>query len=350
MAYNKSKLVFRDFCKSKELWMKRIFILSIISLLAIGSLLAKEDVLIDFTQLVAETSAEDNNGVTALNEATTIDTSNHTANNYTDEQKALMKTSLAIENWLVKISSSSASVQSQSVSKSKESASKAYGTVLGVRARFPNANWNAVAAIKPPFEIPAYEPPAEGSEAASKFEGGFGVIKNVGTIKSVAVNVYGLNYPYTLYLILLDGAGKEIPINLGSLNFQGWGEVRWDNPRYAQDVRDRQLASAPIYPQESSLIKFGEFRIIKTGDQRGGDFITYFKDVKVIYDQAILEEERDIDDEAVWQIQTTSESAKNKASQANQSNRLFLQALDKKKQAAETFGEQQEAAAAEEEE
>ncbi|MDR0707925.1 MAG: flagellar filament outer layer protein FlaA [Treponema sp.] len=321
--------------------MKRIFILSIISLLAIGSLLAKEDVLIDFTQLVADTSAEDNNGITALNEATTIDTSNHTANNYTDEQKALMKTSLAIENWLVKISSSSATIQNQSVSKSKEATSAAYGTVLGVRARFPNANWNAAVTVKPPFEIPAYEPAAEGSEAGSKFEGGFGVIKNVGTIKSVAVNVYGLNYPYTLYLILLDGAGKEIPINLGSLNFQGWGELRWDNPRYAQDVRDRQLAFTPIYPQESSLIKFGEFRITKSGEQRGGDFITYFKDVKVIYDQAVLEEERDIDDEAVWQIQTDRENEKNKATQANQSNSLFLQALDKKRQAAESFDQQE---------
>ncbi|MDR1072493.1 MAG: flagellar filament outer layer protein FlaA [Treponema sp.] len=323
--------------------MKRIFILSIISLVAIGSLLANEDVLIDFSQLAADTPAEENNGVTALNEATAIDTSNHTANNYTDEQKALMKTSLAIENWLVKISNSSATIQNQTVSKSKESASKAYGTVLGVRAQFPNASWNAVATIKPPFEIPAYEPAAEGSEASSKFEGGYGVIKNVGTIKSIAVNVYGLNYPYTLYLILIDGAGKEISVNLGPLNFQGWGELRWDNPRYAQDVRDRQLASAPIYPQESSLIKFGEFRIIRTGDQPGGDFITYFKDVKVIYDQAVLEEERDIDDEAVWQIQTVRESAKNKAAQANQSNSLFLQAVDKKRQAAESFGDQQAA-------
>ncbi|MDR2792695.1 MAG: flagellar filament outer layer protein FlaA [Treponema sp.] len=321
--------------------MKRIFILSIISLLAVGSLLAKEDVLIDFTQLVAETKAEDNNGVTALNAATTIDTSNHTANNYTDEQKALMKTSLAIENWLVKISNSSATIQTQSVSKSRESASTAYGTVLGIRARFPNASWNAVATIKPPFEIPAYEPADEGSEAASKFEGGFGVIKNVGTIKSVAVNAYGLNYPYALYLILIDGNGKEIPINLGSLKFQGWGELRWDNPRYAQDVRDRQLNITPIYPQESSLIKFGEFRIIKSGEQPGGDFVTYFKDVKVIYDQAVLEEERDIDDESVWQIQTDRENEKNKAEQARQSNSLFLQAVDKKRQAAESFQDQQ---------
>jgi hypothetical protein len=260
-----------------------------------------------------------------------------------------MKTSLAIENWLVKISSSSATIQNQSVSKSKESASTAYGTVLGVRTRFPNANWNTVATIKPPFEIPAYEPTAEGSDVASKFEGGFGVIKNVGTIKSVAVNVYGLNYPYTLYLILIDGNGKEIPINFGSLKFQGWGELRWDNPRYAQDVRDRQLASAPIYPQEASLIKFGEFRIIKTGDQPGGDFLTYFKDVKLIYDLAVEPEDRDINDEAVWEIQTERENVKNKDTQASQSNSLFLQAVDKKKQATESFDAQQEQAAAEEE-
>lgn len=318
--------------------MKRIFILSIISLLAIGSLFAKEDVLIDFTKLIADTSAADNNGVTALNNATTIDTSNHTANNYTDEQKALMKTSLAIENWLVKMSGSSATVGNQAVSKAKEAPSKANGTVLGVRTLFPNASWNSVVTIKPPFEIPAYEPAGEGdTERASKFEGGYGVVKNVGTLKSVAVNVYGLDYPYTLYLILLDGAGKEIPINMGSLNYEGWGELRWDNPRYAQDVRDRQLAAKPIYPQESSLLKFGEFRVIRDSSQIGGNFVTYFKDVKIIYDEAVLVEERDIDDEAIWQIQTERNNDLNKAEQARQSNELYLQALDKKKQATETF-------------
>jgi hypothetical protein len=321
--------------------MKRIFILSIISLLAVGSLLAKEDVLIDFTKLQADTTAEDNNGVTALNEATTIDTSNHTANNYTDEQKALMKTSLAIDNWLVKISKSSSTPGIQSVSKAKESDSKAHGKVLGARALFPNVSWNATAVIKPPFEIPAFEPAEEGAEAASKFEGGFGVIKNIGTLKSIAVNVYGLNYPYTLYLILVDGNGQEIPINFGSLNFQGWAELRWDNPRYAQDVRDRELATDPIYPQSSSLVKFVEFRIIKDASQKGGDFITYFKDVKVIYDQAVLEEERDIDDESIWQIQTERQNNKNKAEQLKQSNNLYLQALDKQKQAVETFTDQQ---------
>jgi hypothetical protein len=264
-----------------------------------------------------------------------------------------MKTSLAIENWLVKMSSSSATVGNQSVSKAKESASKANGTVLGIRTLFPNANWNSVVTIKPPFEIPAYEPVGEGggdaaatdggdgsSERASKFEGGYGVVKNVGTLKSVAVNVYGLNFPYKLYLILLDGNGKEIPIDMGSLKFQGWGELRWDNPRYADDVRDRQLATAPIYPQDSALLKFGEFRIIKGGNQPGGDFVTYFKDVKIIYDEAVLPEDRDIDDESIWQIETARENDANKAEQARQSNQLYLQALDKKKQATETFTDQ----------
>lgn len=321
--------------------MKRIFILGIVGLLAVGSLLAKEDVLIDFTQLTADGEADDENGIPAQNEATTINTASHAANNYTEEQKKVMVTSLAITNWKVWLSSSSASVENQSLSYTKEAESAANGTVMGVRAHFPVANWNATATVRPPFEIPAYEPASEDATATdpSKFEGGYGVVKNVGTLKSVAVNVYGELFPYTLYVLLLDDKGKETAINMGTLKFSGWGELRWDNPRYVQDVRDRELRLDPLYPFSTPFVKFNGFRIVKDGSQRGGDFISYFKDVKIIYDEAVLETESDIADEAIWNIVSNREANNSKNNSKDLSDRLYFQSLDQKKQAKESFGQ-----------
>ncbi|MDR0785475.1 MAG: flagellar filament outer layer protein FlaA [Treponema sp.] len=329
--------------------MKRIFIFGIVALLAVGSLLAKEDVLIDLSLLTADSAADDENstpqkGVPAQNAATTVDTSSHAASNYTDEQKAVMKTSLAIENWKVSLSSSSASVGNAKLSYTKEASSAKYGTVLGVRVHFPTGSWNANATVKPPFEIPAYEPPDEGSEASSKFEGGYGVVKNVGILKSVAVNVYGEYFPYTLYVILLNDKGEEILINMGSLNFYGWGELRWDNPRYVQDVRNRTLNQKPLYPQSLPFLKFAGFRIFRDASQPGGDFVTYFKDVKIIYDEAILDEQRDIDDESIWSIVSDREADNNKDNMNKLSDQLYHESLDGKKQASEkTFSPSGEA-------
>lgn len=322
--------------------MKRIFIFGIVALLAVGSLLAKEAVLIDFSLLKADSEAADENstpqkGVPAQNEATTVDTSSHAASNYTDEQKAVMKTSLAIENWKVWLSGSSATVDNAKLSYTKESTSAKYGTVLGVRAHFPTGSWNANATVKPPFEIPAYEPKenAEEGDKSSKFEGGYGVIKNVGILKSVAVDVYGEYFPYTLYVILLNDKGEEILINLGSLNFYGWGELRWDNPRYVQDVRNRALNQTPLYPQSLPFLKFAGFRISRDANQPGGDFVVYFKDVKIIYDEAVLDEEKDIDDESIWNIVSEREANNNKSNMNKLSDQLYLESLDGKKQASE---------------
>ncbi|MDR0411716.1 MAG: flagellar filament outer layer protein FlaA [Treponema sp.] len=322
--------------------MKRIFIFGIVALLAVGSLFAKEDVLIDFSLLAADSAAEDENstpqkGVPAQNAATTIDTSSHAASNYTDEQKAVMTTSLAIENWQVWLSNSSASVGNAKLSYTKESTSAKYGTVMGVRAHFPTGSWNANVTVKPPFEVPAYEPKddAEEGDKSSKFEGGYGVIKNVGILKSVAVDVYGEYFPYTLYVILLNDKGEEIPINMGSLNFYGWGELRWDNPRYVQDVRNRALNQAPLYPQSLPFLKFAGFRIFRDASQPGGDFVTYFKDVKIIYDEALLDEERDIDDESIWNIVSDREAGNNKSNMNKLADQLYLESLDGRKQASE---------------
>jgi hypothetical protein len=201
---------------------------------------------------------------------------------------------------------------------------------MGVRVHFPAGPFNSWARIQPPFDIPAFEPPADidddgtitaregqdGVTSISRFEGeeveddegntsaagGLGLVKNVGTIRSVAVQVYGLNFPHTLSVILIDESGAERIIPMGTLNFDGWGELVWNNPQYIANVRNRQISTIPIYPDTMPYVKFGGFLIQRSASHSGGDFITYFKDVKIIYDLAVMPDNRDMDNEAVWNI------------------------------------------------
>jgi hypothetical protein len=195
--------------------------------------------------------------------------------------------------------------------------------VLGVRVHFPEASAYANALITPPFEIPAFETSTVGDDGAiqpgpadfnystgkTRFEDGYGVLKNVAAIKQISVNVYGLNFPHHLSMILIksDGTRQEIPI--GSLKYEGWAELTWDNPEYIQDVRNRATRIYPDYPQNDTFIKFAGFRVSRDANDVGGDFLTYFQQVKVVYDEAKAETEvPDIDDESEWKIIQNRES------------------------------------------
>jgi hypothetical protein len=209
--------------------------------------------------------------------------------------------------------------------------------------------WNSWAIIKPPFEIPAYEPQAEvdddgnvaestdsnGITGPSRFEDGFGVVKNVGTIKSLAVNVYGLNFPHGLSAILIDNQGNQKTVFMGYLNFDGWGELTWNNPQYITEVRNREIRLYPLYPQSTPFVKFGGFLVQRDGDRVGGDFITYFKDVKIIYDKAVLDTDRDIDDEQRWDIIKDRETAKKTFEMERFGQNQVLRYLETQKQATE---------------
>jgi hypothetical protein len=307
--------------------MKRIIILLAIALVMAGMLVAEEATLIDFSLLTADMRVK----VNESDQETKFNQNRHTVMDYgqvaggtfTGEQKALMKTSLAIENWDVKFNSSSQTIANVSNTYTKEADSKAFGTVMGVRVHFPVDYAYSKATIKPPFEIPAYEPMAEvddngviqestsdGITGPSRFEDKYGVLKNVGTIRSIAVNVYGLNFPHGLNVILIDNEGNEKVCFMGYLNYDGWAELTWNNPQYIFEVRNRDLRLYPLYPTSNPFIKFGGFRLDRDADKAGGDFITYFKDVKVIYDKARLDTERDINDEAVWGIINERETQK----------------------------------------
>ena len=329
--------------------MKRMLILVAIALFVTGSLIADEAVLIDFSKLVADTdtNTEDDDDTPTQNGATMMDYGKVAGASYTEEQKAAMQTSLAITNWDVILASSSRTITRQSLSYTAEAPSKQWGKVMGVRIHFPVEPWNSHAFVRPPFEIPAYEPmdeqegeKAESSEgegkSTTKFENGFGVIKNVGTIKSIAVNVYGLNFPHRLSAVIIDSSGKEQNMNMGYLNFDGWAELRWDNPAYVQAVRNRELRLYPLYPTSTPFIKFGGFLVERDAAKEGGDFVGYFKDVKVIYDKAILDTDRDIDDEALWQIIRVREDARKTWEMSRFGQKQVLRYLESQKQATES--------------
>jgi hypothetical protein len=349
----------------KELCMKRMLILVVIAMLA-GPLFADEATLIDFSLLGADIRIRLHDNDTGdrpnQNRRTMMDFSHVAGGSFTTQQRAVMRTSLAIENWEVVLASSSRNVQNISRSYTREAPSRQFGTVLGVRVHFPTEPHNSWAIIKPPFEIPAFEPMADidddgnispmqgndGITSRSRFEAqedgeaAFGVVKNVATIKSIAVNVYGLNFPHGLSTILIDSQGNSRNYFMGYLNFDGWGELIWNNPAYIQEVRNRDIRLFPLYPTSTPFVKFGGFLVQRDAAKPGGDFITYFKDVRIIYDKAVLDTERDIDDEALWNIIRDRETARKVWEMERFGQNQVLRYLELQKQADEPpFGSPQ---------
>jgi hypothetical protein len=178
---------------------------------------------------------------------------------------------------------------------------------------------------------------SDGITGPSRFEQEYGVVKNVGTIRSVAVNAYGLNFPHGLNVILIDSEGNEKTCFMGYLNYDGWAELTWNNPQYIFEVRNRDLRLYPLYPTTMPFIKFGGLRLDRDADKDGGDFVTYFKDVKIIYDKARLETERDIDDEEIWGIIRNRETAKKVSEMERFGQNQILRFLENQMQAKESF-------------
>ena len=220
---------------------------------------------------------------------------------------------------------------------------------MGVRIEFPTWNSNANAKIVPPFDIPAYEPLADADEngvrqeptdeqkASGKtlFEEGYGIVKNVGTIKAISVTTQGMNYPHGLYVLLSDTDGVQRRYFMGYLGFDGWKELRWNNPQYISEIRNREIRVYPIYPRGLPFVKFEGFQVTRDAAHIGGDFIGYFKDVKIIYDKAILQSDRDIADEDIWGIIGKKETARQNAEMAKFGNKQVNRYLEKAKLAAE---------------
>ena len=320
-----------------------------------GVAFADEAVLIDFTLLDAD-CAQDENGNATQNSHTVMDYSVSAGATFTEDQKDLMKTSLALPEWEIKLNSSARNVMSLGDSqvvaapvKGEADVPFAGKNVMGVRVEFPTWNSNANARIEPPFDIPAYEPlssadengnrqePTDEEKASGKtlFEDGYGVVKNVATIKSIAVTTMGMNFPHGLYVILTDNDNVERRYFMGYLGFDGWKELRWNNPQYITEIRNREIRVYPIYPRGMPFVKFRGFQVTRDAAHVGGTFIGYFKDVKIIYDKAILSTDRDIADEDLWGIITKKENARQAAEMNRFGNKQVNRYLERAKLASE---------------
>jgi len=309
--------------------MKKTFLVIAAGMLLTGGagLFAAESMVIDFTQLDADIVA-DANGNPTQNSRTVMNYAAAAGATFTAEQRDLMKTSLALPEWEVVLNSSAQNVQSMGVStvvaapvRSEADVPFAGSNVMGVRVLFPEWNSNANARIEPPFDIPAFEPlagaDADGNRQAQTdeekasgktlFEDGFGVVRNVGAIKSIAVTTMGMNYPEGLYVLLKDNDGIERRYFMGYLGFDGWKELVWNNPQYIADIRNREIRVYRLYPRGLPYAKLSGIYVTRDAAHDGGDFIGYFKQIDVIYDKAVAQTERDIADEDLWGIVTEKE-------------------------------------------
>ena len=338
--------------------MKRTFYLFASVLLLAGSLtFADEAMLIDFTQLEADCVVDEESNKPTQNKRTVMDFSVAAGATFTEEQKGLMKTSLALPEWEIVLNSSARNVGSLAESKVvaapvKDSAKVPFAgkNVMGVRVIFPSIACNANAKIVPPFDIPAYEPladaddngvrqdPTDEQKASGKtlFEDGYGVVKNVGTIKSIACTTMGMNYPHGLYVLLKDNDNIERRYFMGYLGFDGWKTLIWNNPQYITEVRQREIRVYPIYPRGLPFVKFSGFQVTRDAAHIGDNYIGYFKDVKIIYDKALLTSDRDIADEDLWGIITKKETARQYAEMQRFGNTQVNRYLEKNKMATET--------------
>ena len=97
---------------------------------------------------------------------------------------------------------------------------------------------------------------------------------------------------------------------LGNLDFEGWRPLVWQNPNYIVDVKQRDLRKTPLYPEALPSARFSSFIIYRHAGHIGGDFVTYFRDVQIVYDLSVIEVDRDINDEAAWKILQKRRDAK----------------------------------------
>lgn len=295
--------------------MKRTFMVITAAMFLAGSFaFARESTVIDFSLLTADAVA-DENGNPTQNARTVMDYAKAAGSSWTSEQKALMKASLALNQWEVELNSSSKEAVALSTSRTvaapvNQNANVPFAgqNVLGVYVLFPKWAHNASAKIVPPFKIQAYEllsdadangnrlAPTDEQKGQYLFDNGYGVVRNVGTLKSVSVTTFGDNYPHKVYVLLGDQDGISRRYYMGNLKFDGWKTLVWNNPNYLSDVRAREIRVYPIYPRGLPYVKFEGFEVTRDASDAGGHYVGYFKDVKIIYDLAVLTTDRDINE------------------------------------------------------
>jgi hypothetical protein len=116
------------------------------------------------------------------------------------------------------------------------------------------------------------------------------------------------------------------------LDFEGWGRRTWENPNYINDVRNREVKKYPLYPRSVPYIKFIGFTIYRDASALGGDFITYFKDVRITYDKAVKnmdDNTMQMNDEAIWGIINDRNAKRKTAEYKRMGDRMVLESIEK---------------------
>jgi hypothetical protein len=145
------------------------------------------------------------------------------------------------------------------------------------------------------------------------------------------MNVHGLNFPHAIGLVLQDENNETQEIFMGYLQFDGWRTLEWRNPNYITEVRNRELRTFPLYPKLAPMRKLIGIRLYRDAEMVGGDMVTYVKDVTITYDRAVLQLERDIDDEAIWGILQAREEARRNAELRRLGQQQVLRFLERRK-------------------
>jgi len=312
--------------------MRKIFIFLAVVSIASGTIFADEEVLIDFSQLVDDYQGQ--------HQATLWDYSSIAGTRFSEEEKATMNTSLYVPNWDVDFSNSSKTITTESFSYVRSavvgdnSPQFAGDQVMAVRVNYPRGTFNSYAWIKPPFEIPIYSTSdlAEDAPRGEQFVG-FGVLQNVGVIRDIKMNVYGLNYPMSVAVVLRNENRETQQYPFGHLEFSGWRELTWVNPNYIINVRDREVKKLPLYPRNVPSVALDSIQFYRDAEQEGGDFIVYVKDIVVTYDQAVLQGfDTDLDHEEIWGILKEREEERRRAALLRLGDEQILYYIEEQKQ------------------
>lgn len=251
-----------------------------------------------------------------------------------------------MDQWKVELVSSSRFIPNIVDSYVLKVDSKRWGTVMGVRIKFPE-NWHflANAKILPPFRFTPYyldgspvDPEGDFSKQQFTDEEKVknGILMNVLQVRRVSVWVSGRNCKHLLSVVLRNEDGVEEEYFMGPLYFQGWRRLAWENPNYIESVNQRVLQRLPLYPRSLPFKEFAYFKVYKPQEEPGGDFVVYFKDVAISFDRAVVQEELDIDDEKYWQILSKAKIEYTKRSLRRIIDMIELAELEKKRKAAST--------------
>lgn len=259
--------------------MRRKIIVFIILFFILFSLKSVEEILIDFSNL----------------DGTTFDFSKFSFGEWSVEDKDNMTIDLQPKNWTVSVTPSHFIYEARNKTYSVDTEIKVLGNrkqkVLAARVFIPQRNANTYILLEPPFEIPSYYPsPDLSSDVMGTMFINKGVVRNVGILKKVNVILFGNNFTYQFYVRIKTQRGEIRDLFVGYINFLGWQERGWVNPHYEyeQKVIESTRNKRPYYPFEYPYVKLMGFYISRVQTELTGNFITMVKEVKIEFDEEVL--------------------------------------------------------------